>query len=230
MLKSQLNFRLSDDFLKTKFCARFMSQKNQRWILASGNKGKLKEFERLLEAFSVDVAPQSIFSIVEAEETGLSFIENAILKARNAAAQTGLAALADDSGLEVTALNGAPGIYSARYSKDIAGDNYNDSSNNKKLLKSLKDSSQRAARFVCALVFMRHELDPTPIVCVAYWQGKILDAPSGEDGFGYDPLFFIESEACTAAELDPLRKNEISHRGQAMKLLKEQLIIQGVIS
>lgn len=207
-----------------------MSQENPRWVLASGNKGKLEEFERLFATFSVGVVPQSSFNVVEVEETGLSFIENALLKARNAAAHTGLAALADDSGLEVAALKGAPGIYSARYSKDIVGENYNDSSNNKKLLESLKGSSQRAARFVCALAFLRHELDPTPIVCVGYWQGRILDRPSGEAGFGYDPLFFIESEACSAAQLDPLRKNEISHRGQAMKLLKQQLMIQGVIS
>jgi len=206
-----------------------MSQIDQRWVIASGNKGKLKEFARIFAGFSIKAIPQSDFNVVEAEETGLSFIENAIIKARNAAQHTKLPALADDSGLEVAALKGEPGIYSARYSKDVAGDNYSDASNNQKLLAKLEGVEHRAARFVCSLAFVRHEHDPVPIVCVAYWDGRILDKPSGDAGFGYDPLFYVDEEACSAAQLDPQRKNSISHRGQAMKLLKEQLVVQGVI-
>lgn len=195
--------------------------KSPQWVLASGNQGKLKEFRRLLADFPVDVLPQSEFDVVEAEETGLSFIENAILKARNAAGQTGLPAIADDSGLEVAALNGEPGIYSARYSEDIAGDSRNDQTNNQKLLSKLEGREDRRARFVCALAMVKHANDPTPVVCVDYWNGEILESPTGAGGFGYDPLFFVPEQKCSAAELNPDLKAKLSHRGQAMnKFLK----------
>ncbi|MEK9767077.1 MAG: RdgB/HAM1 family non-canonical purine NTP pyrophosphatase, partial [Thalassolituus sp.] len=152
-------------------------------------------------------------NVSDADETGLSFVENAIIKARHACAITGLPALADDSGLEVDALQGAPGIYSARYSGE------GDQGNNAKLLDALKSiaEEQRTARFQCVLVYMRHEKDPTPQVFQGSWEGRILTEPSGTEGFGYDPLFFVPSEGCSAAELSRERKNEISHRGQAIK-------------
>ncbi len=189
----------------------------QRWVIASGNQGKLKEFRRLFSTLDIELIPQSDLNVVEAEETGLSFIENAILKARNAASQTGMPAIADDSGLEVRALNGEPGIYSARYSRDVAGDQLSDESNNRKLLAKLEDVSDRRARFVCALAKVNHASDPTPLVCVEYWEGEILSAPAGVQGFGYDPLFFVPQRGCSAAELAPEDKARISHRGQAMK-------------
>ena len=161
----------------------------------------------------------------EAIEDGLSFIENAIIKARNAAKHTGLAAIADDSGLEVDALNGAPGIYSARFSEDVNGVRVSDKANNQKLLGLLdgKPEAERSARFVCALAFMRHEKDSTPVVCVARWEGVILTEPKGENGFGYDPIFYVPEFSCASAELDKSIKNRVSHRGQALKILLEQL-------
>lgn len=193
----------------------------QQLVLASGNAGKLSEFSKLLEPCGFEVLSQKQFSVTEAEENGLSFIENAIIKARNACAQTGLPALADDSGLEVAALNGAPGIYSARYS----GSDATDADNNVLLLKNMAGlkEAQRSARFVCALAFMRHENDPTPIVVQGFWQGRILEQPAGCDGFGYDPLFFVPEKNCASAELDKAEKNAISHRAQAMKQLLTQL-------
>lgn len=205
-------------------------------VLASGNKGKLKEFSAMFVNTSYDdepieVLPQSFFNVSEADETGLSFIENAIIKARNAAIQTGLPAIADDSGLEVDALQGQPGIYSARYSQDIYGTDANDSTNNKKLLDSLIDvnCSNRCARFVCALAFMRNATDPTPIVCTGLWQGRLLEAPKGENGFGYDPLFYIEEFSCTSAELDSEVKRANSHRGKAIALLRLELQRRGYL-
>lgn len=190
-------------------------------VLASGNAGKLKEFQDLLGALSFQVTPQSHFDLESAEETGLTFVENAILKARHGAAKTGLAALADDSGLEVDALSGAPGIYSARY----AGANATDADNNQKLLQDLRDTAapNRTARYQCVLVYLRHEHDPTPIICQAAWQGRILTAPSGDGGFGYDPLFWLSEYNCTAAELAKETKNAISHRGRAMQALLKAL-------
>ncbi len=191
----------------------------QKIVLASGNRGKLKEFQQLLQGCGFEVLPQSDFNVPEAEETGLSFVENAILKARNAATHTGLPAIADDSGLEVDALKGQPGIYSARF----AGPEASDADNNRKLLKLLdgvKDS-ERSARFQCLLVFMRHEHDPVPLVCQGSWEGIILHQPQGDNGFGYDPLFYVPEQQCSSAELAPETKNRISHRGQAMaKLLQ----------
>ena len=164
---------------------------------------------------------QSDFNVIEAEETGLSFVENAILKARNASQQTGLPALADDSGLEVDALKGRPGIYSARY----AGASASDADNNAKLLQELATVAEedRTARFQCLLVFIRHPLDPTPILCQGTWEGRILFEPDGTNGFGYDPLFFVPEKSCSSAQLDATVKNRISHRGKAISLLLECL-------
>ncbi len=190
-------------------------------VLASGNPGKLKEFQILLNDCGFDVKPQSDFSVPEAEETGLSFVENAILKARNASAHTGLPAIADDSGMEVDALNGEPGIYSARF----AGPEANDELNNQKLLNALQDirDDQRTARYQCILVFMRHAKDPTPIISQGAWEGSILKKPIGENGFGYDPLFWVPTHNMSSAQLDKAEKNAISHRAVAMKQLLLQL-------
>ncbi len=189
----------------------------QRIVLASGNRGKLAEFKQLLSDCAFDVIAQSDLQIPDIDETGLSFVENAILKARNAAQHSGLPALADDSGLEVDALQGAPGIYSARF----AGLPSNDAANNQKLLAALADvpMGARRARYQCVLVFMRHACDPAPLICQGTWEGEILTAPRGEQGFGYDPLFFIPALQQTAAELPSAQKNQLSHRGQALRSL-----------
>jgi len=189
----------------------------EKLVLASGNKGKLAEFSQLFADKNIEVIPQNQFDTPEAEETGLSFVENAIIKARNACKHSGLPSLADDSGLEVDALQGAPGIYSARY----AGADASDQDNYLKLLEALKDvpEEKRTARFQCVLVYMRHENDPTPQVFQGSWEGKILVEPAGSEGFGYDPVFFVESQNCAAAELDKADKNAISHRGQAIQEL-----------
>lgn len=197
----------------------------QKWVLATGNQGKVREMSELLNSFSIEVLPQSQFNVPEVPETGTTFVENAIIKARHAAKVTGLPAIADDSGLEVDFLNGQPGIYSARY----AGEKATDQDNNDKLLSKLAGTSaeQRSARFQCVLVYMRHELDPTPIICQGTWEGRIVDKIEGENGFGYDPLFWVESDQCTSAQLTKQRKGELSHRGQALnklvELLKQQL-------
>ncbi|WP_415883215.1 XTP/dITP diphosphatase [Neptuniibacter sp. QD72_48] len=190
-------------------------------VLASGNKGKLKEFNQVLADLGVKVVPQSEFNVSDADETGLSFVENAILKARHAAEVTGLPALADDSGLEVDALQGAPGIYSARFS----GEDATDTKNNELLLEQLEGipSEQRSARFRCVLVFMRHANDPTPLICQGSWEGTILEQASGNNGFGYDPLFWIPELEKASAELAPEQKNQLSHRGQAVQLLKQSI-------
>jgi XTP/dITP diphosphohydrolase len=188
-------------------------------VLASGNQGKLREFSAMFtEHFSdagVELIPQTELGVSDADETGLSFVENAIIKARYACEVTGLPALADDSGIEVDALQGAPGIYSARYSND------GDQGNNAKLLKELTGVTEekRTARFQCVLVYMRHAKDPTPQVFQGSWEGKILSEPSGSEGFGYDPVFFVPSENCSAADLSKEQKNKISHRGQAIQQL-----------
>lgn len=189
----------------------------EKLVLASGNQGKLREFSQLFADKDIQVIPQNEFDTLEAEETGLSFVENAIIKARNACKFSGLPSLADDSGLEVDALLGAPGIYSARY----AGINASDEDNYLKLLETLKDvpAEKRTARFQCVLVYMRHENDPTPQVFQGSWEGQILSEPSGAEGFGYDPIFLIPNEACSSAELSKERKNALSHRGQAIQEL-----------
>ena len=184
-------------------------------VLASGNAGKLAELDRILSPLGVELLSQAQFNVVEAEETGLTFAENAILKARAACAQTGLPAIADDSGLEVDALRGAPGIHSARYSGD------GDTGNNLKLLAALADvpPDERTARFQCALVYLRHAKDPTPLICSGSWDGEILLEARGNEGFGYDPLFYVPEYRCSAAELDAGIKNRISHRARACSLL-----------
>lgn len=186
-------------------------------VLATGNQGKVREMSALLAEFGLSVVPQSEFELPEADETGTTFIENAIIKARHAAALTGLPAIADDSGLAVDALQGAPGIYSSRY----AGADASDRDNLLKLLDALKDvpDAKRTARFHCVLVYMTHAEDPTPLVCHGVWEGTITREPSGEEGFGYDPIFFVASENCTSAELSKQRKSELSHRGQALAKL-----------
>lgn len=187
------------------------------YVLASNNPGKVREFNELLTGRDIEVVPQSLYAVPEIEETGLTFVENAILKARNAAAHTGLPAIADDSGIEVDALKGAPGIYSARY----AGKGANDQTNLEKLLEDLKDvpEAQRTARFQCLMVYMRHANDPTPIICQGTWEGRILFAPRGSNGFGYDPVFYVPTHDCSSAELPPDVKNALSHRGQALHKL-----------
>jgi len=193
----------------------------EKVVLASGNKGKLCEINQILGGLGMQAVPQSDFGVSDAEETGLTFVENAILKARHAARATGLPAIADDSGLEVDALNGAPGSYSARY----AGPNATDADNVQKLLASLKDvpDAERTARFQCLMVFLAHAEDPTPLICQGTWEGRILHQPHGKNGFGYDPVFLVPGENCAAAELAPGVKNRLSHRGQALRKLLEAL-------
>ncbi len=190
-------------------------------VLASSNKGKLREINQILGNLGIEALPQSDFDVSDAEETGLTFVENAILKARHAARTTGLPAIADDSGLEVDALRGAPGIYSARF----AGPGATDADNVQKLLEALKDvpETERTARFQCLMVFMSHAEDPTPLICQGTWEGRILRQPSGENGFGYDPVFFVPGENRAAAELPPEVKNRLSHRGQALARLLDAL-------
>ncbi|CAH0992944.1 dITP/XTP pyrophosphatase [Sinobacterium norvegicum] len=193
----------------------------QQIVLASGNQGKLKEFNSLLGDMHIEVIPQSQFGFAEAIEDGLSFVENAIIKARHACLHTGLPALADDSGLEVDALNGAPGIYSARYSDDVTAGKATDDSNNDKLLSALTDvaDGHRSARFHCVLVYMRHHQDPTPLIYHASWEGTIGRQRHGAQGFGYDPIFWLAEHNCTSAELPRDLKNTISHRAQALQQL-----------
>lgn len=190
-------------------------------VLASNNPGKVREIAQLLATLDLSVLPQSQFDVPDVEETGLTFVENAILKARNAAQKTGLAAIADDSGLEVDALNGAPGIHSSRY----AGVGSSDQANLDKLLQALTDVPQgdRSARFQCLMVYLAHEHDPTPLICQGTWEGRILFEPRGDNGFGYDPVFFVPTHNCSSAELPPEIKNELSHRGQALRKLIEAL-------
>lgn len=193
----------------------------QRIVLASNNLGKVREFNQLLADAELEVVPQSQFSVPEIEETGLTFVENAILKARNAAQYTGLPAIADDSGLEVDALDGAPGIYSARY----AGAGASDRDNLEKLLEALAnvEDPQRSARFQCLMVYMRHALDPTPRIFQGTWEGWILRAPRGTGGFGYDPVFLVPDMGQASAELSPEVKNRLSHRGRAVRQLVASL-------
>lgn len=192
-----------------------------RVVLATHNRGKLAEFAALLAPLQLEIVPLTDFSTVSPEETGSSFVENAILKARHAARLSGLPAIADDSGLEVDALRGAPGIYSARY----AGSQGDDAANNAKLLDEMAavPDPQRRARFRCALAFMRWDLDPAPVISQAAWEGYVARAPRGTAGFGYDPIFLIGSGTRTAAELSPAEKNLQSHRGQALRGLAAQL-------
>lgn len=188
---------------------------SQKVVLATGNQGKLREFIRMLAPQNMEIIKQSEFDVSDVEETGLTFVENAILKARHASKITGLPALADDSGIEVDALNGQPGIYSARYSGE------GDEANNIKLLAEMQNipEGKRTARFRCCIVYMRHAEDPSPIIADAAWEGTILYELKGVNGFGYDPLFYVPTHGCSSAEIDPDEKNRISHRGQALQML-----------
>ncbi|MAT84498.1 MAG: non-canonical purine NTP pyrophosphatase, RdgB/HAM1 family [Gammaproteobacteria bacterium] len=188
-------------------------------ILASGNAGKLAELRRLLEPLGIDLESQAALGIAPAAETRSTFVENALDKARHASRESGLPALADDSGLVVPMLGGAPGIRSARY----AGDDADDDANNAKLIAALGDAREPAAHFYCALVLLRHPEDPAPLVATGRWDGRILGEPRGDGGFGYDPLFLVPGAGCTAAELPAAEKNRLSHRGQAMAMLLESL-------
>lgn len=195
-----------------------------KWVLATGNQGKVKELAEMLAPLDVEIAPQSEFNVQEVPETGTTFVENAIIKARHAARVTGLPAIADDSGLEVDALNGAPGIYSSRF----AGDSASDTDNVNKLLHEINtntntDNTKRTARFRCVLVFMRHADDPTPLICQGRWQGTITQEAFGEGGFGYDPVFQPQGLSHTAAQMNKEEKNAVSHRGQALKQLLTEL-------
>lgn len=189
----------------------------QRMVLASGNRAKTAELAALLIQLPIELVSQAEFNVPVAEETGLTFVENAILKARHAAAHTGLPAIADDSGLEVDALNGAPGVYSARY----AGANASDADNNAKLLAALENvaDAKRSARFRCVVVYLRHAKDPAPVIGAGIWEGKILRAPRGTHGFGYDPLFYVPTHQCASAELPAEIKNRLSHRARALRRL-----------
>ncbi len=190
-------------------------------VLASSNPGKLREFAEILSEFHLNVVPQSQFNVPDVPETGLSFVENALIKARNAAQHTGLPAMSDDSGIEVDALNGAPGIYSARF----AGAEATDDDNNALLLEKLKGvpDEQRTARYHCVIVYMQHANDPMPLICQGTWEGRILHEPRGENGFGYDPFFYVPTHHCAAAQLPPEVKNQLSHRGQALRALQAAL-------
>ena len=188
-------------------------------VLASGNSGKIKEFQAILAAHPI--IPQSQFNIVEAEETGSTFVENAIIKARNAALHSKLPAIADDSGLVVDALNGAPGVRSARY----AGQKASDQENLQKLLVDLEGipDQQRSARFICILVYMVHAEDPFPLIAHGVWEGRVLQQPVGENGFGYDPVFWVPDRECSSAQLSAAEKNCLSHRAQALFKLRQQI-------
>lgn len=194
---------------------------SKQFVLASGNAGKLREFGQMLSSQGIELLPQSAFQVSEAEETGLTFVENAILKARHASQATGLPALADDSGLEVDALKGAPGIYSARYAGQGAGDE----ANIDKLLTALDGipEAERTGRYQCVLVYMRHALDPTPLICQASWEGVVLTERRGQGGFGYDPVFYIPALQASVAELSAEQKHLHGHRGKAMRAFFEQL-------
>jgi XTP/dITP diphosphohydrolase len=193
----------------------------QKIVLASGNPGKIKEIQAILK--DLTVLPQSQFNVEEAEETGSTFVENAIIKAKNAASHCGLPAIADDSGLVIDALQGAPGVISARY----AGINASDQDNLLKVLKNLEKipTEQRTARFVCVLVFMRHANDPLPIIAQGIWEGLIMTESIGDNGFGYDPIFWVPTQKKSSAQLSPETKNTISHRGQALKILADSIIL-----
>ncbi len=197
-----------------------MSNVQQKIVLASSNQGKLREIQAIFKDQPYELAPQAEWSISDADETGLTFVENALIKARHAAEHTGLMAMADDSGIEVDYLKGAPGIYSARY----AGQPCDNQANNDKLLAALKNApkEKRSARFQCVIVLMRHTNDPTPLICNGTWEGLIVEQETGINGFGYDPLFFVPTHGCTSAELSPDIKNDLSHRGQALRELTQK--------
>lgn len=194
---------------------------SRRMVLASGNTGKLREMSTILAPLDVELLPQSQFDVTEAEETGTTFVENAVIKARHAAAHTGLPAIADDSGIEVDCLDGAPGVRSARYAGEHAGDDANLALlvNNAFATGEAKPS----ARFVCVMVCMRHAGDATPLIAQGTWEGVLVETPRGANGFGYDPVFYVPEHQCTSAELEPEVKNAISHRALALRELSARL-------
>lgn len=190
-------------------------------VLATGNRGKVAELAQMLAGSDISLRAQAEYGVAEAAETGLTFVENALIKARNAARQTGLAAIADDSGLEVDALGGRPGIYSSRF----AGADATDAANNRKLVELLREvpEAERTARFQCVLVFLRHAEDPVPLICQGTWEGRIVLEPRGDNGFGYDPHFYVPELGVTSAALPPDQKNRVSHRARALAALASQL-------
>ena len=198
----------------------------KKLVLASGNPGKLRELRQILEDLGYELHAQSEFGVSEVAETGTTFVENAIIKARHAAAQTGLPALADDSGIEVDALDGAPGVFSARF----AGEDADDDANNALLVEKLREvpAEQRSARYRAVIVLMRHSADPSPLICEGSWEGRIQLQPAGDGGFGYDPYFYLPELGCSSAQLSAEEKNRLSHRGQALAELKRRLTEQDV--
>lgn len=202
-------------------------KKIEKIVLASGNAGKVREINKLFAGTGIEIVPQSEFNVPEVPETGTTFVENAIIKARHAAKLTGLPAISDDSGIEVDALDSRPGVYSARY----AGAGCNDLDNNNKMLKELTGvpEAERSARYQCLIVFMRSHTDPVPLITQASWEGRILDAPEGDGGFGYDPIFYIPSQNCSGGNLPLEIKNTMSHRAIALKAMFEKFKEQGYI-
>lgn len=197
-----------------------------RVVLASGNAKKLRELGAILADAGFELVPQGELGVDDADETGTTFVANALIKARAASAATGLPAIADDSGIAVAALDGRPGVYSARY----AGEDGDDTANNAKLLTELAGVDDRRAAFHCVIAFVRSADDPDPVICEGRWDGEILDGPRGQNGFGYDPLFFVPSHGCSAAELEPEEKHRVSHRGQALAKLKATLAAAPMLS
>jgi XTP/dITP diphosphohydrolase len=197
-----------------------MSEKITKIVLASGNLGKVREINKLFAGYGIEVLPQSDFGVPEVPEAGTTFVENAIIKARHAAEFTGLPAISDDSGIEVDALDARPGVYSARYAGETAGD----TDNNNKMLAELEGvpEAERTARYWCVLAFMRHHNDPVPIITQGSWNGRILQAPVGEGGFGYDPIFYVPTHGCSSGELSMEEKNKISHRALALHAMLEE--------
>ena len=199
-----------------------------RIVLASGNAGKVREINRLFADSCIEIVPQSDFDVPDVAETGTTFVENAIIKARHAAQCTGLPAISDDSGIEVDALDARPGVFSARY----AGEGASDEDNNNRMLEELRGvpEAERTARYQCLIVFMRSHTDPVPIITQGSWQGRILEAPQGDGGFGYDPIFFVPSHGCSGGELPLEVKNTISHRAIALKAMLAELRKHGYIT
>ncbi len=200
-----------------------MAPSSDRVVIATGNPGKLREIAALLASVQLDCVAQSDLGVEPGPETGVTFVENALQKARHAAALTDLPAIADDSGIVVAALDGRPGVYSARY----AGEDASDEDNVDKLLHELRGADDRAAHFHCAAVYIRHANDPQPVIAEASWHGTITSERRGAGGFGYDPVFYVPERGCTSAELEPERKNELSHRGMAFRRLAELLTVAG---
>ena len=198
-------------------------------VLASGNAGKLKEFNGLFMPLQIELIAQGSLNIPDAPEPHPTFVENALAKARHASQLSGLPAIADDSGICVSALNGEPGIHSARYAQALDGTR-SDAANNQKLIQALKGASDRSAWYVAVLVFITRSDDPQPVIAECMWPGELIDTPRGDQGFGYDPFFYLPDQGCTAAELTPEIKNKISHRGQAMQLMISQLQARGLIA